>query len=163
MKHSNDKTFFLSSVAPEEVECLINSLQDGKAAGPYSIPVKLLKIISHQISIPFCMIINDSFLSGIFPNKLKIAKVIALYKKDSRDNSTNYRPISLLSVFSKLIEKIMYKRLYSFLDSCNILHPLQFGFREKHSTLHALIGMTETIKETIDKSMFGCGVFIEKN
>ena len=87
------------------------------------------------------MIINDSFLSGIFPNKLKIAKVIALYKKDSRDNPTNYRPISLLSVFSKLTEKIMYKRLYSFLDSCNILHPLQFGFREKHSTLHALIGM----------------------
>ena len=55
----------------------------------------------------------------------------------------------------------MYKCLYSFLDSCNILHPLQFGFREKYSTLHALIGMTETIKETIDKSMFGCGVFID--
>ena len=114
-----------------------------------------------SISIPFCMIINDSFLSGIFPNKLKIAKVIALYKKDSRDNPPNYRPISLLSVFSKLIEKTMYKRLYSFLDSCNILRPLQFGFREKHSTLHALIGMTKTIKETIDKSMFGCGVFID--
>ena len=160
LKHSNDKTFFLSSVVPEEVECLINSSQDGKAAGPYSIPVKLLKTISHQISIPFCMIINDS-LSGIFPNELKIAKVIALYKKDSRDNPTNYHPISLLSLFSKLIEKIMYKRLYSFLDSCNILHPLQFSFHEKHSTLHALIGMTETIKETIDKSMFGCGVFID--
>ena len=104
------------------------------------------------------MIINDSFLSGIFHNKLKIAKVIALYKKDSRDNPTNYCPISLLSVFSKLIEKIMYKCLYSFLD---ILHPSQFGFCEKHSTLHALIGMTETIKETIDNSMFGCGVFID--
>ena len=161
LKQSNDKTFFLSSVAPEEVECLINSLQDGKAAGPCSVPVKLLKIISNQISVPFCMIINDSFLSGIFPNKLKIAKVIALYKKDSRDNPTNYRPISLLSVFRKLIEKIMYKCLYIFLDSCNILHPLQFGFCEKHSTLHALIGMTETIKETIDKSIFGCCIFID--
>ena len=149
LKHSNDKSFFLSSVAPEEVECLTNSLQYGKAAGLYSIPVKLLKIISHQISIPFCMIINDSFLSGIFPNKLKIAKVIALYKKESRDNPTNYRPIFLLSVFSQLIEKIIYKRLYSFLDSCSILHPLQFGFREKHSTLHALIGMTETKKQLI--------------
>ena len=60
LKHSNDKSFFLCLVGPEEVECLINSLQDGKAVGPYSIPVKLLKIISHQISIPFCMIINDS-------------------------------------------------------------------------------------------------------
>ena len=108
LKHSNDKSFFLSSVALEEVECLINSLEDGKDDGPCSIPVKLLKIISHQISMPFCMIINES---GIFPNKLKIAKVITLYKRDSRDNPTNYRPISLLSVFSKSIEKIMYKRL----------------------------------------------------
>ena len=107
------------------------------------------------------MIINDFFLYGSFPNELKIAKVIALYKKDSRDNPTNYRPISLLSVFSKLIEKIMYKRLYSFLDSCNILHPLQSDFREKHSTFHALISMTETIKETFDNSMFGCGEFID--
>ena len=93
-------------------------------------------------------------------NKRKIAKVITLYKKDSRDNPRNYRPISLPSVFSKLIEKIMNKRLYSFLDSCRILHTLQVGFRELNSTLLALIGMTETIKETIDKSMFGCGVYI---
>ena len=96
-----------------------------------------------------------------FPDKLKIVKMITLYKKDSRDNSTKCRPISLLSAFSKLIEKIMYKRLYNFSDSCSNLHPLQFGFREKHSILHAIIGMTETIKETIDKSKFGCGVFID--
>ena len=63
-------------------------------------PVKLLKIKSHQISIPFCMIVNDSFLSGIFPDKLEIAKMITLYKKDSGDNPTNYRPISLQSVVS---------------------------------------------------------------
>ena len=123
LKHSDDKSFFLSPVAPEKVESLINSLQDGKVAGPYSLPVKLLKMISHQISIPFCTIVNDSFLSGVFPDKLNIAKLITLYKKDSRDNPTNYRPISLLSVFSKLTEKIMYKRLYSFLDFCSILHP----------------------------------------
>ena len=107
------------------------------------------------------MIGNDYFLSRIFPNKLKIAKVITFYKKDFRDNPTTYRPISSLSVFSKLIENIMYKHLYSFFYSCSILYPLQFGYREQHSTLHALIGMTETIKETIEKSMFGCFVFID--
>ena len=100
-------------------------------------------------------------MSGVFPDRLKLAKVIAIYKKDSKDNPTNYRPISLLSIFSTLIEQLMYKRLYSFLDSCNILHSLQFGFREKHSTLHALIGMTETIKELIDNGTFGCGVFVD--
>ena len=112
-------------------------------------------VISNQISRPFCMTVNDSFWTGIFPNKLKIAKVIILYKKDSKDTPTNYRSISLLSVFSTLIEKIMYKRLYSFLDSCSILHPLQFGFREKHSTHHALIGMTEKLKKELVRVCFG--------
>ena len=55
----------------------------------------------------------------------------------------------------------MHKQLFEFFEYCNILHPLQFGFREKHSTLHALISMTETIKETIDNGMFGCGVFTD--
>ena len=54
----------------------------------------------------------------------------------------------------------MYERVYRFLETCNILHPLQFGFREKHSTLHAITGMTETIKDAIDNGIFGCGVFI---
>ena len=55
----------------------------------------------------------------------------------------------------------MYERVYRFLETCNILYPLQFGFREKHSTLHAVIGMTETIKEAINSGMFGCGIFID--
>ena len=118
-------------------------------------------MISHHISVPFCVIINESFVSGDFPDRLKLANVITIYKKDSKDNPTNYRPISRLSIFSKLIEKLMYKRLYSFLDSCNILHSLQIGFREKYSTLYALIGMTETIIESIDSGTFGCGVFVD--
>ena len=161
LKQGNEKNLYLLAITPEEIEAIILSFQDGKAVGPYSIPIKLLKMISKQVSVPLCIIINDSFVSGIFPDNLKLAKVITLYKKDSKDNPTNYRPISLLSVFSKIIEKLMYKRLYNFLDSCAILHPLQFGFREKHSTLHALIGMTETIKETIDNGMFGCGISID--
>ena len=161
LKHFNEKSFLLSAATPNEIEDLINSFQEGKAVGPYSIPIKLLKMISYQISVPFCIIVNESFVSGVFPDRLKLAKVITIYKKDSKDNPTNYRPISLLSIFSKLIEKLMCKRLYSFLDSCNILHSLQFGFREKHSTLHALIGMTETIKESIDNGTFGCGVFVD--
>ena len=68
-----------------------------------------------------------------------MGKVNPLYKKDSSDNPSNYRPISILSVFSKIFEKLMYKRLYQFLDSFEILYPLQFGFREKHSTSHALV------------------------
>ena len=165
LKQRNDKSLFLSNATPEDIEALIKSQKEGKAVGSYSIPIKLLKITSRPISLPLCLIINESFTTGIFPDNLKLAKVITLYIKDSRDNPTNYRPISLLSIFSKIIEKIMYEKVYRFLDTCNILYPLQFGFREKHSTLHAkkniLFFMTETIKEAIDNGMFGCGVFID--
>ena len=117
----DDRSLFLSNVTPEEIETLINSLQEGKAVGPCSVPIKLLKMISLQISLPLCLIINESFI-GIFPDNLKLAKVITLYKKGSRDNPTNYWPISLLSIFSKIVEKIMYERVYRFLDTCNILY-----------------------------------------
>ena len=72
----------------------MNSFQEGKAVGPYSIP-NLLKMISHYISVPFCIIVNESFVSGVFSDTLKLAKVITIYKKDSKDNPTNYYPISL--------------------------------------------------------------------
>ena len=76
-------------------------------------------------------------------------------------NPSNYRPISLLSVFSKIFEKLMHRRLYKFLDSMNAFYPLQLGFREKHHANHALISMTETIRNTIDNENHGCGVFID--
>ena len=105
-------------------------------------------------------LINESFRTGIFPDKHKVATVMPLHKKDASHNPSNYRPISLRSIFSKIFEKIMYKRLYKFLEINDIFHPLQFGFRNNHSTSHTLISMTETIKKTINNGHFGCGIFI---
>ena len=93
--------------------------------------------------------INESFSTGVFPDKLKIAKVIALDKKGATDDMSNYRPISLLSVSGKIFEKIMHKILYSFLEVNGILRPLQFGFRRKHSTQHTLISMTDNIEKKL--------------
>ena len=136
-------------------------MKNGIAVGPCSIPIFLLRILSEHVSIPLCDIINDSFSCGTFPNLMKLAEVIPLYKKNSPEFASNYRPISLLSVFSKITEKLMHARLYKFFEDHDILHPLQFGFRSKHSTLHALIGLTESIKKTSGDGMFGCGVFID--
>ena len=108
-------------------------------------PIKLLKLLSKSASESLRLIVNDSFNKGIYPNKLKTAKVVALHKKGASDNPTNYRPISLLSIFSKIIGKLMYKRLSEFLEINNVIHSLQSGFRRKHSTAHALISLTERI------------------
>ena len=108
-----------------------------------------------------CYIINVSFNTGVFPSALKTAKVIAKYKGGPSENVNNYRPISLLSIFDKIMEKIMHKQLYEFLDEHEILFINQFGFRKKSSTIHALLDITERIRKTMDEGKYGCGVFID--
>ena len=129
--------------------------------GPNSIPLKLLKLIPDLIITPLCRLINESFTSGKFPDLFKIVKVIPIHKGGSTQDMNNYRPISLLSIFDKIIEKLMHKRLYKFLDDNNILYDKQYGFRKNNSTIFSLIEITEKIKESIDNRKFGCGIFID--
>ena len=100
-------------------------------------------------------------MTGVFPSVLKTAKVVPVFKKDSKLNYSNYRPISLLSNIEKILEKRMYKRQYAFLDYNNIIYDLQFGFRQKYSTFHALINITENIRKALDDGNIGCGNFVD--
>ena len=102
-----------------------------------------------------------SFLTGQFLSVLKIAKVIPIHKKQSKVDYANYRPISLLSNIERIIEKLTYKRLPHFLDINNLIYSLQFGFQQKYSTTHALINLTESIRQTLDEGSFGCGIFVD--
>ena len=101
-------------------------------------------------------------MNGQFPTVLKIAKVILIHKKkQSKVDYANYIPISLLSNIEKIIEKLMYKRLSNFLYIYNLIYSLQFGFRQKHSTTHALINLTESIRQTLNEGSFSCGIFVD--
>ena len=160
VKQRNQLDFLLAHVSDEEVLDIINVLEN-KSTGPASIPVKLLKLIPDLIIIPLCKLINLSFVSGTFPDPLKIVKVRPIHKNGSTQDMNNYRPISLLSIFDKIMEKIMHNRLYHFLEVNNILYSKQFGFRKNNSTVNALIKITEKIKESIDKGKYGCGIFID--
>ena len=154
-------SFFTAPSVPFEISDIISALKSGKSLGPNSIPMKILKCLSKLISSPLSQIINESFQSGIFPDKMKSAKVMPIFKKGSPLTASNYRPISLLSVFSKITEKVMYERLYKSLEKHEILHSLQFGFRASHSISHALVSLTEAIKSSLDSRKFGCGKFID--
>ena len=109
----------------------------------------MIKIAANEISGPLSEICNLSFTQGIFPDKNKIAKVIPIFKKGSTKDTNNYRPISLLSIFSKIMEKLMAPRITQYLELLSIIYPQQFGFRNGYSTSHSLISITETIRETI--------------
>ena len=130
-------SFFLSPTTPEEVKNIIISLDTKKATGPYSIPRQLLHELPTEISSILSDIFNQSFKK--FIQALKHVKVVPVFKnKGSPFEAGNYRPISLLSNVDKVLEKLVHKRMIKFLNRNNIIYNRQFGFREKHSTVHGL-------------------------
>ena len=152
--------FFLTPTDKNEISLIISSLDSHKSSGLNNIPVKILKLLKNDISQQLSDIFNMSFSTGQFPSVLKIAKVIPILKKQSRVDYTNYRPIFLLSSIEKIIEKLTYKRLSNFLDINNLMYSLQFGFRAKYSTNHALINLSESTWQSLDEGSFGCGIFL---
>ena len=161
LNNPSNNNFFTAPTCPNEVSELISTFQKNKANGPNSIPQEILQMARDTIACPLSDIINLSYASGKFPQKMKIAKIIPIHKKGSRLNIDNYRPIFLLSNINKLFEKLMYKRIYNFLTHKGSFFEMQFGFREKHSTSHALISLTEMIRNALDNKEFACGIFID--
>ena len=161
LKHPLPNSHMFFDCDPEEVECLISSLEMTKASGPFSIPVNVLHMLKNDISIPLSKIFNLSLRTGTHPDCLKLAMVIPIHKKGSKLEVGNYRPISLLSNINKLLEKIVHERTYNFLEKFNCLYKYQFGFRKSHSTNHALIEITEKIRKALDSRKFACGIFVD--
>ena len=113
--------------------------------------------IAHLLS----SIINCSFSSGVFPDRLKSAKVIPLHKSGKKDTISNYRPISILCFFSKFFEKAMHSRLYGFLARFSIITKSQFGFRRNHSTYMPLVLLHSRVAEAMDRGSYIIGVFLD--
>ena len=157
----NGVTFFLSPTIPDEISKIIDRLDHRKSTGPNGIPVFILKAFKEFFSYWLSKLINLCFETGEFPDLLKTAKVIPLHKKESIFNFLNYRPISLLSVFSKIYEKAIYTRIYSYLVKNNFIYAKQFGFRGNHSVNHAIISITEHIRSLLDKGEYVCGIFVD--
>jgi len=130
-------------------------------AGPDNIGPKLVKCMGYGIIDPLEYIFNISLNSVNVPTKMKTAKIIPVFKKGKTDLMSNYRPISLLSIFDKLLDKIVHTRLYSFLSSNNILYEYQFGFHKFHSTGLALIDVVDNIFEHLDNCDSGVGICID--
>ena len=101
-----------------------------------------------------------SIEKGIFPDQLKIAKVTPSFKKGDTALMDNYRPISVLPCFSKILERIIYNRLYSFFTENNILYKKQFGFQKQHSTDHAIVYLVNEVLKSFENNCYTLGVLI---
>ena len=134
MDNRNPSSIFFLPVLENEVIDLVNNLKSKKSVGHDGISNICLKQIIPEIVKPLTFIFNLSICNGIVPQKMKLAKVIPIFKKGDPCNVCNYRPISLLTSISKILEKIVYSRTIKFLKVNNIFCETQFGFRKKHST-----------------------------
>lgn len=148
----------IADCTTDEIEKIINSLKN-KATS--DLAISPLKFVSKEIAPIVQHLLYASLNQGIFPDLLKCAKVIPLYKSGSRSDVTNYRPISLLSCFSKIYEKIMQKQLNNFLKENRILFDSQYGFRSGHSCEHALLEAQNFLNVTLDKNQIAALLLID--
>ena len=114
---------------------IAKSFQSNKAVGYDKFPMSIIKQFINILAEPLSHIFNLSFTSGIFPDDMKIVRVIPLFKAGDRAIFSNYRPVSILPCFSKFLEKVIYNRLMAYLEKFMILCDNQYGFRKNHSTL----------------------------
>ena len=126
-----------------------------------AIPNKILKSICNINAPIVTRILNESLRSGIFPDSLKIARVVPIFKSGDETDVNNYRPISVLPVLSKLFERVMYNRVLNFFDHFNLLNINQFGFRKKKSTINAVMDNLGHIYEYLDKGKVCLSIFVD--
>ena len=162
---SRDPQFVVKLVPETPIfdSAMTQSLSVNKACGHDNITAKLIRDAAEFIAKPLSYISNVSFLTGKVPSLLKIAKVIPIYKKGDRDDPSNYRPISILSIFAKILEKLVNSRLLEFLEVNDVFYKHQYGFRKKYSTKLSLINLINDVIRSMDKGKVTVhvGVFID--
>ena len=139
---------------------VIRNLKDSKT-DKNSAPTKLIKVNSDILSIVISDMINLSMCEGIFPDSLKVARIIPVHKKGDPLLPSNYRPISILSYLSKIFEKIIYIRLFNFFDNNNIISPFQFGFQRGMSTFDALVHFSEIVYNSLNRKSSILNILID--
>ena len=135
-----------------EILYTTTNLKASTSEGYDNVSTKLLKQTVKEVATPLAHIVNLSLSHGIFPNDMKLAKIVPIFKNGNTKLFNNYRPISILPAFSKILEKIVCNRLLHFLESKNILYKHQYGFRKNHNTIHPVIHLLKDIANANDKT-----------
>ena len=158
---STHQSLFLYPSTPQEVCDVIDQLKDKKANRSVDCDTKFIKYGKIVIASFLSQLYNSCQLQGVFPDIFKIAEVVPVFKKDDPTLATNYRPISLLSQFSKIFEKMLYSRIYSYLVRFKLLNEHQFGFRKNSSTIHAITSIYDNLLKNIENGMYNCSIFLD--
>ena len=163
-KHLRDpapQSIFLHNTNITEIINTVRNLKNSSSTGHDEISTKFIKLSLPILAPALVNIFNLSISTGVYPDRLKIAKVIPIFKKGKHSSVNNYRPISILSSINKIFEKILYSRLTNYIEKFKILYKYQYGFRKNHSTDHALTELVDQIRFSIDNKQMTCGIFVD--
>ena len=160
LKNRQLNTSYFNQTDPMEILEIIDSFAK-KSPGSDKIPAKFFKLGAPALANILSVLINECYATGKFPQTLKIVRVTPIPKGGSKETHSNYRPISIISVISKLIEKLTYNRLIKFIDKKKILNCSQFGFRAAHSTVHAITSIHEKILENVNNDKHTISIYLD--
>ena len=157
IKSAVPDSIFLESVDESEIINICKNMKDCSSGWDQILP-RVVKSTYQNFIVPITHVMNLSIINGVVPNELKVAPI---YKSGDRRLINNYRPVSVLPCFSKILEKLMYNRISNFIHKHSLLNEYQFGFRKKRSTNQALIVLLDKITAALDKGDIVLGVFLD--
>lgn len=157
----NENTMFITSVTETEIFNLIHSLRNSNSHGNDNITSNILKNMALIITPILTYLINKSLLDGIFPDILKLARVIMIHKKGDPKVIENYRPISLLSTLSKILERVICEKINKFLNRFEILSSCQHGFRKGRSTQTAIFNFINKLYDNINEGKWNIALYMD--
>ena len=154
-------SFSLQPVHPDQVDKIISSLKSTRSCGLDNIDSSVIKLARTELVPVITHIINLSITQKTFPVAWKTAKIIPLHKKDDFTDPKNYRPVALLSIFSKILERSVFLQVMKYMEENNLLHPSHHGFRSKHSTATALLEMYDVWVDAFDEDKLTAVVMLD--
>ena len=158
---SNQSSLFLSPTHVQEINTIVSKLPCKSSSGHDNISNILLKEIIYPLAPVLVEVFNKSMMLGEFPTIMKLAEVVPLYKSKEHYLETNYRPISLLTTMSKILEKIMYQRVYSFLQNTGQIYENQYGFHANHSCEHAIGQVVGTLIKGLENCLYSACILLD--
>ena len=161
MNNPAQQSIYLYKITQKEILDQIKNLKESNSTGYDQISSKFIKL-SKSILVPALEYIFNLVISeGEYPDSLKIAKVIPIFKSGDPNKTNNYRPISILCSINKILEKILHKRVSDYLEKFKLLYKYQYGFRKGHSTIQAITELADNIKLSMDDNRLTCGIFVD--
>ena len=161
LMRNRSSVFSLNSAHPNEIQNIILQLKNSKSTGLDTIDTYILKCSLAYILPAVTHIVNLSLNSGIFPSKWKTAKVIPLFKSGDSLNPKNYRPVAMLPILSKVLEKVVFCQVSKYMEKNSLMHPNHHGFRQNHSTATCLIQLYDKWVEALEERKFTGVCFLD--